>query len=223
MATHKPLWHPLTSRATQTLTIGMGVTSFMFLFTYIPQATVLTFTSGPIVAPFSAALLVLTESSNITNYIARMVLSFQDALTDTFDATLVANGQDALVSEGRQLKSGADSDPMGKLGRILKPKIQQQQQSQSTSFWDKIFHPTSLIRSLIYWPLNLVPFIGTVLYIVVQGMRMGPVAHERYFRLKGWEDKKREKWVLENRGGYTRSVISSICYYLSFIPSPLIY
>ena len=89
------------SRIGRTLSLGMGVTSFMFFFTYVPQMAIMAFTSGPLAA-ISAGLLVLTESATITNLLSRSFV-VQDALIDTFDGTLVARGQEPLVAKGRQL------------------------------------------------------------------------------------------------------------------------
>merc|ERR1712000_368127 len=61
---HKDLWRPLISRLAPTITLSIGVTTFMFLVAYVPQAAVMAFTSGP-VAAISAALLTLSESSTL--------------------------------------------------------------------------------------------------------------------------------------------------------------
>lgn len=55
----------------------------MFLFTYLPQAALLTLVNGPL-AVVSTVALVLSESSTISNVIARG-LFIDEALVDTFD------------------------------------------------------------------------------------------------------------------------------------------
>jgi hypothetical protein len=55
----------------------------MFVFTYLPQAALLTLVNGPL-AVVSTVALVLSESSTITNVIARG-LFIDEALVDTFD------------------------------------------------------------------------------------------------------------------------------------------
>jgi uncharacterized protein involved in cysteine biosynthesis len=196
LTTHKPLWPPLVSRAGPTAAIGLGVTTTMFLFTYVPQAALLAFTSGPL-APISAALLVLSESSTITNFLARSFL-LRDALVDTFDGTLVARGEGALVKRGREVKSAAASadgegNPvMDRLGKLLK-----------RPFADGFNPKQALLRSLLYLPLNFIPVVGTVAYLLVQGRKAGPALHERYFQLKGWDEKKCSEWVDHNREAYT--------------------
>ncbi|RAH75546.1 uncharacterized protein BO66DRAFT_467232 [Aspergillus aculeatinus CBS 121060] len=196
---HRPLWTPLLSRSTKTLTLGLGITTTMFFFTYLPQVALLTFTAGPLLAPFSAALLVLSESSTITTYLARSFL-LADALTDTFDATLLERGEDALVARERAVavppssssSSSTSTSGAHRLGTRLKHPIEK-------------LSPQMLLRSLLYLPLNFVPVVGTIAYIYVQGKRVGPVAHARYFQLKGWGRKEREGWVGgdRRRGAYT--------------------
>ncbi|KAF9886094.1 hypothetical protein FE257_012029 [Aspergillus nanangensis] len=193
-ATHKPLWRPLLSRASQTITLGLGVTTTMFFFTYIPQMTIMAFTSGPLLAPVSAALLVLSESSTITNFLSRSFV-LHDALTDTFDGTLVACGQDALVAQGRQVDqpssaSREGADAISRLGKLVKRPMAK-------------LNPQTILRSLLLLPLNFVPVVGTVVYVFVQGRRFGPVSHERYFQLKGWGGKRSDEWVEEHKGAYT--------------------
>lgn len=59
------------------------ITAAMFIFTYVPQLALMAFTDGPL-APFSAALLVLSESSTLFNVFSKSFL-IQDALLETFD------------------------------------------------------------------------------------------------------------------------------------------
>ncbi|KLJ12710.1 hypothetical protein EMPG_12290 [Blastomyces silverae] len=187
--THRSLWQPLVSKIAPTVSLGVLVTSTMFFFTYIPQVAILAFTSGPL-APFSAILLVLSESSTITNYLSRSFI-LRDSLVDIFDGTLVARGDTALVSEGRQIKGTSSStDPMARLGAVIRKPL-------------AMFSLSSLVRSLMYLPLNMIPLVGTVLYVISQGKRLGPVMHERYFQLKGWDSRKKRAWLAAHHAAYT--------------------
>ena len=175
------------SRLTPTLTLGLGVTVFMFVFTYVPQATVMAFTSGP-VAALSAAVLVLSESSTVFTVLSKNFL-IEDALVDTFDGVLVSKNTTDLVSGGRQIKAGGD--PIAKLGKLI------------TKPFAK-FTPTALIRYVMYLPLNFIPVVGTVMFVVLQGRKAGPAAHSRYYQLKGWSTTQRKKHIEEYKGAYTR-------------------
>ena len=151
--------------------------------------TIMAFTSGPLAA-FSAAILVLSESSAITNVLSRSFL-VEDALIDTFDGTLVARDQEPLVAQGREIKSRSGGrDAIARLGKIFTRPLAR-------------LHPRALLRSLLYLPLNLIPVVGTALYIFVQGKRAGPGFHARYFQLKGWNAGQREEWVANHRAAYT--------------------
>ena len=114
----------------------------MFLFTYVPQVSILVFVNGPL-AVFTTVLLILSESSTIINIISRTWL-LQDAILDTFDGTLVAKDATNLVTEGRELKQGSNNDPMSRLGKILKNPFER-------------FSPKALIRYVMYLPLNFIP------------------------------------------------------------------
>ncbi|PYH57581.1 EI24 domain-containing protein [Aspergillus niger CBS 101883] len=122
------LRQPLLSRSSKTLTLGVGVTTAMFFFTYVPQAAIMSITSGPLLAPFSAALLVLSESSTITTFLARSFL-LADAITATFDATLVEMGQEKLLEQSG--KSSGD-DAISRLGS--KEEVEERQ----TNMWNML-------------------------------------------------------------------------------------
>ena len=165
----------------------------MFFFTYIPQTAIMSITSGPLLAPISTAFLVLTESSTITNYLARAFL-LKDALMDTFDGTLVSEGHENLVANGRHLH--ASGDAVSRLGDVIDPEHVEKKEREKITV-------ASLIKACAYLPLNFIPVVGTVLYVFVQGRKMGPELHERYFRLKGWDVRKFREWVERHRGAYT--------------------
>lgn len=184
---HRALWKPLLAKLVPTLTLGAGVTTLMFVFTYVPQAALMAFTNGPIAA-LTAGLLVLSESSTLTTMLARSFL-VQEALVDTFDGTLMARGTSDLVSSGRQVK-GNSSDPIRALGKLVKKPFAK-------------YSPQAFIRYLLYLPLNFIPVIGSAIFIILQGRKSGPDRHERYYQLKEWNANQREKHVEELKGAYT--------------------
>lgn len=98
------------------------------------------------------------------------------------------------------MNAGA-ADPMARLGGMLK-----------RPFEGGFTSGRALVRSLVLLPLNFVPVVGTLVYVVVQGKKIGPVAHERYFQLKGFDERRRMEWVGRFRGGYTRFVLP-VCFW----------
>ncbi|KAI1417159.1 hypothetical protein F5Y13DRAFT_81054 [Hypoxylon sp. FL1857] len=197
--THKSLWKPFSSRILPTLGLTAGVFASMFFFTYLPQLAVLVFVNGPL-AVFTTVLLILNESSTLVNIISRNFL-LQDALLDTFDGTLIARNATDLVGEGRQLKSG--NDPIGRLGKILKNPFTK-------------FTPKALVRYIMYLPLNFIPIVGTVIFILLQGRARGTSVHGRYFQLKGWSSTQQRDWLERHTGPYT--TFGTIATLLEMIP-----
>ncbi|KAI1164916.1 hypothetical protein F5B18DRAFT_231189 [Nemania serpens] len=197
--THKALWKPFLSRLLPTIGLAVGVTATMFFFTYLPQLAILAFVNGPL-AVFTTVLLVLNESSTIVNIIARNFL-LQDAIVDTFDGTLVARNATGIVSEGRQLKSGGD--PIERLGKILKNPFSK-------------FTPKALVRYVMYLPLNFIPVVGTIIFIIIQGRARGKSVHGRYFQLKGWSPSQQQDWLQRHNGPYT--TFGTVATLLEMIP-----
>ena len=157
------------------------------------------FTSGPIAA-VSAAFLTLSESSTLTTVLAKIFL-VQDALTDTFDGTLLSKGGTTnLVGQGRQVKASG-SDPISKLGKLVKKPFEK-------------YTPTALVRYLMYLPLNAIPVAGTILFVILQGRKAGPGAHARYFQLKGWSGEQKRRHIEDFKGAYTR--YAEICHRCGF-------
>jgi uncharacterized protein involved in cysteine biosynthesis len=59
------------------------------------------------------------------------------------------------------------------------------------------YQPWSLkqiIELIVFLPLNLVPFVGPPIFIMITGSRLGKLSHHRWFVLRGLDkkDKKRE-------------------------------
>lgn len=119
---HPSLWPPVLKRLLPCVALSAGVITTMFLFTYVPQAAVMSLMNGPM-GPINAVALVLSESSTIINLLARSFV-LQGALVDIFDATLVCEGQESLVENGRELKAGSRHDGAKKLGKALMQPMQ---------------------------------------------------------------------------------------------------
>jgi hypothetical protein len=149
------------------MSLSIAVIAGMFAFAYLPQLAVLVFVNGPLAA-FTTALLTLSESSTLITLLSKTFL-IQDALVDTFDGVLVARRQTALLAEGRQLKSGNFNDPIAKLGKLIKSPFEK-------------FTPKALIRYVMYLPLNFIPVVGTVAFVLIQGRTRGNSVHTRVSR-----------------------------------------
>jgi hypothetical protein len=110
---HPHLWPPLLKILFPSLALSIGVLFFMFAFTYLPQAAVLSIVQlGPL-GFVSAIPLVLSESALIINTVAKMFI-IPDAITEEFDLVLIEKGQTKLVEKGRVVEG-----PGKKLGKVL--------------------------------------------------------------------------------------------------------
>lgn len=78
------------------------------------------------------------------------------AYVDTFDLVLVAEQQTGLVQAGRQLEPARGGRGAPALGRLLRRPFAR-------------FSPQAVVRYLMWLPLNMIPVIGTVLFILAQG------------------------------------------------------
>lgn len=170
------------------MTLGLGITTFMFAFTYVPQVAILFFTSGPLAA-LTTILLVLSESSTLTMVLSKTFL-IADSLVDVFDGTLVARGETALVERQRKVKSNAAGDAIQRLGKLVSKPFER-------------LSPQALVRYFMYLPLNFIPVVGTAVFVLLQGKKFGPNMHARYFQLKGMSKTQREGFVEGRRGAYT--------------------
>ncbi|KAF2034525.1 hypothetical protein EK21DRAFT_85541 [Setomelanomma holmii] len=182
---NRTLWKPLAAKLIPTVSLGLGVTVFMFAVTYVPQAALLAIFNGPL-AIFTTVLLVLSEASTIFSVLSKNFL-IDDALVDTFDGTLLCRNLNTLVQNERQVKSG--SDPVAKLGKLVSKPFAK-------------FTPAAIVRYFMYLPLNFIPIVGTVLFVILQGRKFGPTAHARYFQLKQMKKQEKDQFVEKRKAAY---------------------
>ncbi|KAF1841355.1 uncharacterized protein K460DRAFT_165735 [Cucurbitaria berberidis CBS 394.84] len=191
--THRSLWKPLAAKIVPTISLGLGVTVLMFAVTYVPQVALLTLVNDPL-AIFTTVLLVLSEASTIFNVLSKNFL-IDDALIDTFDGTLLSRNMTSLVATEREVKRG--SDPVGKLGKLVAKPFAK-------------FTPKAIIRYFMYLPLNLIPVVGTVLFVILQGRKFGPTAHARYFQLKQMKKQEKEHFIEQRKAAYASFGIPAV-------------
>lgn len=147
----------------------------------------LQFVNGPL-AWLTTVALVLSESATIITALASTFL-VDEALVDTFDLVLLSQGLPSLVQNGRELRVAASGTGTDRLGKLLRKPFSR-------------FTPRALVRYMIYLPLNFVPVVGTVLFLLIQGRQQGPAYHARYFQLKRFSAAQRDAFVQRNMPCY---------------------
>jgi len=115
-----------------------------------------------------------------------------------------------IVAEGRHMNTHGDA--IGKLGKcrrylvLLQPPSWQLIKNFPHAVIKKPFAkfaPAAIIRYFLYLPLNFIPVVGTVLFVIMQGRSHGPWAHARYFQLKKWGKMQKEEWIEQHKAAYT--------------------
>jgi len=198
---HRQLWKPLTSRLLPLLTLSIGVVIPMFLFTYVPQSFMLQFVNGPL-AWISTIALVLSESAAIITALSKSFL-IDEALIDIFDLVLLSENQISLVKNGREIRSSG-----GGLGKLLKRPFAK-------------FSPQAIVKYFLYLPLNFVPVVGTVIFLLAQGSEQGPTYHSRYSQLKCYTQSQKNGFVERNKPKYL--AFGTVATLLQIVPGASIF
>ncbi len=201
-----PAWWPLFGRRLIPLiAVSVVVFGFLFTFTYLPQVAFLAlFGHGP-GAWLNATFLVLGEGAVVIALLFE-ALMVDETLVDVFDAVnpycsslnsstnitkiLVKEGREDLVSPTRVIDYTAPN-PVKMLGR------------PTTSVVYSPFSFRQIVEFVIFLPLNLIPYIGVPIFLLLTGARAGPFAHWRYFKLRGLTKKERNKEIRQRRWKYT--------------------
>ncbi|KAF8462916.1 hypothetical protein BDZ91DRAFT_732673 [Kalaharituber pfeilii] len=185
-ARHAHLWPPFIKRIPKLLTISIIVTTVLFIFTYLPQVALLAFFHGPL-AWVNAAFMVLNEAATIITFVAENFM-VEEGLVDVFDAVLLDHGLGELVVTAREVNFNAPNSTKA-LGRYTKSPYLR-------------FSFTLTCKFLLTLLLNFIPVVGPFLYVIGQGYLSGPLAHYRYFQLKGWSRKQEKQWTRKRVWAY---------------------
>lgn len=153
----------------------------------MPQVALLAVFHGP-GAWLNATFLVLGEGSAI---VALLFEAFfvDETLVDTFDAVLIDQGLGDLVSQGR----------------LLDPTAPNSVQMLGKPTDSAVYAPFSLrqiVEFVLLLPVNLIPFAGVPIFLVLTGYRAGPFHHWRLFKLRGFSKKERQEYVRKRQLKY---------------------
>ncbi|KAJ3890616.1 hypothetical protein GG344DRAFT_49110 [Lentinula edodes] len=196
---HPSLYHSIQPVLIKCLFISGGITTGMFVFTYLPQVAFCAIFSGPF-AFAAAAVMVLGESYALVMMATKMFI-LEDAQDKLFDAVLLQQGHEALVSSDRPVKSSRSG--IKTIGKSVTKPLNR-------------FSKDGLIRYIISLPLNSLPVVGTIVFLFYNGLKAGPRYHERYFKLKGLNVQERQTSVERMRGAYT--AFGAIALALDLVP-----
>lgn len=173
---------------TPILLLSLFIYAILFTFAFLPQVAFLAIFHGP-GAWLNGVFLTLGEGA------AALALLFEaffvdETLVDVFDAVLIDGGCEELVRQGRTLDESAQNS-VKMLGATSIPKV---------------YSPFSLrqiIELIVLLPLNLIPYAGVPLFLILTGYRAGPFQHWRYFKLLGLNKKERKAAIKRRQLKYT--------------------
>ena len=200
-AAHPFLYPLLRARLLPSLFLSIFVLTNLFIWTYLPQVAFLAIFHGPL-AWVNGAFLVLGEGAAI---VALLFEAFfvDETLVDVFDAVLINEGLGELVARGRLLHMDG-CNPVKQLGK------------PTTSAVYSPFSFRQIMEFIFFLPLNLIPVVGTPVFLVLTGYRAGPLQHWRYFKLLGFTKKERQTLIKRRKLQYTW--FGTVALFLQLVP-----
>lgn len=175
------MWGLLGRRLLPLTLLSLFVVALLFITIYLPQVAVLMLFHGGASAWVNGTFLVLGEANLVIAVLFEAFL-VDKTQVDSFDAVLVAKGYADLVRTRRPV-SEEGINPRQKLG----PRER-----------GAMFAPFSfrqIVEFVVLLPLNLIPYAGVPLFLLLTGYRAGPLLQYRYHELKGFTKKERRAFV----------------------------
>eukprot|EP00658_Telonema_sp_P-2_P038242 TRINITY_DN27473_c0_g2_i5.p1 TRINITY_DN27473_c0_g2~~TRINITY_DN27473_c0_g2_i5.p1 ORF type:complete len:305 (+),score=91.27 TRINITY_DN27473_c0_g2_i5:47-916(+) len=178
--TRPSLWRVAVAPLLCALVVVFVVTGLLLLFTFVPQTTLLASLFTPWVALLAALLLVFAEAAVVVQLIVSCCLSSpQDAV---FDCVYQENSPNA------EINLGVATDGVLPDGR--------------TAIMVLGFMLLRTVAMVLALPLNLIPVVGTVLYLCVTGFFLSWDCHAGYFKAKGLSFSQQRRFVCDHWGSY---------------------
>lgn len=164
------------------------ILSILFIFAFLPQVAFLAIFHGA-GAWLNGLVLTLGEGAAIVGLLFEAFF-VDETQVDVFDSVLIDQGLSDLVAQARLLDQTAENS----VKMLGKPTV------------SAVYAPFSfrqIIEFIILLPLNLVPFVGVPIFLVLTGYRAGPFHHWRYFKLLGFTKKERQQYIKRRQLKYT--------------------
>ncbi|KAJ5514727.1 hypothetical protein N7463_004279 [Penicillium fimorum] len=200
-ASNRFLWPLFKARLLPIVLLSSFIYFILFFFTYLPQVAFLAIFQGSS-AWVSGAFLVLGEGAAI---VAALFEAFfvDETLVDIFDAVLVNEGQEELVTTSRVIYP-EPGNPVKRLG------------TPTTSAVYSPFSFRQIAEFIILLPLIFIPVAGTPMFLVLTGYRAGPFHHWRYFHLLDMSKQQRKESISRRQLQYT--TFGTVALMLQLIP-----
>lgn len=175
------MWSLLKARLLPLTLLSLCVLAILFVTVYIPQVALLLLFHGRDSAWVNGTFLVLGEANLVIALLFEAFL-VDKTQVDSFDAVLVATGHADLVRARRPV-SDEEGNPLQRLGP----------RERGATFAPFSFR--QIVEFVILLPLNLIPYAGVPLFLLLTGYRAGPLLQFRYHELKGLTKKERRAFI----------------------------
>ncbi|KAL2166130.1 hypothetical protein VTG60DRAFT_3269 [Thermothelomyces hinnuleus] len=184
-----PEFYPLfVGRLLPLSVISFIVYLLLFTFTFLPQFLFLLIFHGRTGALINTTVLVLGEGLVIIQGLFEGFF-VDECRVDIFDATLINYGFTDLIAPQRVLFLEAPNA----IRMLGKPTSRAEYQPWSLK---------QIIELIVFLPLNLVPYVGTIAFIMITGSRLGKLSHHRWFKLRGLDKKAKKRELRLRRWEY---------------------
>ncbi|KAK3290930.1 uncharacterized protein B0H64DRAFT_49750 [Chaetomium fimeti] len=202
-----PEFYPLfVSRLLPLSIISFLVYFILFAFAFLPQFLFLLIFHGRAGAVINTTVLVLGEGLVVIQGLFEGFF-VDECRVDIFDATLINHGLTDLIAPQRVLFLDAPNA----VRMLGKPTTRAEYQP-----WSLI----QIIELIVFLPLNLVPYVGTIAFIMITGSRLGKLSHHRWYKLRGLDKKEMKKELKKRRWEYlwfgTAAMVLELIPILSF-------
>jgi len=192
--TRPQLWMVVITPLLCALVTVVVITTLLLIFAFPPQALLLSSLFTPWVAPVAAMLLVFAESAVAVQLVISCCLSrAQDAVFDFVYSE---------TSPNAEINLGVAADGVLPDGRSVQMLI--------------CFTLLRTFVMIVCLPLNLIPAVGTVLYLCVTGYFLAWDNHSGYFKTKSLSFSEQQQYVAQNWGSYTG--FGFVAQLLEFVP-----
>lgn len=205
-STHRYLHPLLRGRLVPLSVLSTAILAVLFLVAYLPLVAFLALFHYNGSAWVNATFFLL-EVGMLFITILFEALLVDHTQVDIFDAVMIAEGYEHLVKTKRLVAEDIDeSDPVKRLsGR-----------EKGATFAPFSFR--QILEFIILLPLNFVPFVGVPLFLLLTGLRAGPLLNWRYFALKGFTKRERNEFIKTKRRRFEYMWFGTVYMVLQLIP-----
>jgi len=171
------MWALLRARLLPVVLLSLFIMTVLFLTIYLPQVAILMLFHRQGSAWVNGTFLVLSEGNLLIALLFEAFL-VDKTQVDSFDAVLVAKGHADLVRARRPVSEEGEN-PIERLGP----------REKGATFAPFSFR--QIIEFVVLLPLNLIPYAGVPLFLLLTGYRAGPLLQHRYHALLGMDKRQR--------------------------------